>query len=189
MFAAGIERALRVALSAHDGQFRKGRGEVPYVVHPIHAAFMLARLGADEATIEAAILHDVVEDCEDWTEERIAAEFGERTARIVADLTEDKSKTWEERKRWAVDHVPHMSSEAVAVKAADKLHNLTSLLVDLEDAEDPADVWKQFRGGRERTIRMAEELVGALTMRADPRLVQALDETLAAIVKVVGRAS
>ncbi len=186
MFGRGIERALRVALSAHDGQFRKGEGQVPYVVHPIHAAFMLARLGADEETIEAAILHDVVEDCEGWTLARIEDEFGAGTASIVADLTEDKSRTWEERKRWAVDHVPHMSPEAAAVKAADKLHNLTSLLADLETAADPADVWKQFRGGRERTLRMAEELVGALAGRADPRLVRALEETLAAIVAIAG---
>ncbi len=186
MFADGIERALRVALAAHEGQLRKGDGGVPYVVHPLHAALMLARIGADEATIEAAILHDVVEDCEGWTLARIEDEFGAGTASIVADLTEDKSKTWEERKRWAVEHVPHMSPEAVAVKAADKLHNLTSLLVDLETAANSADVWTQFRGGRERTLQMAAELIGALAGRADPRLVRALEETLAAIVEIAG---
>ena len=108
MYSRGIEKALRVAFDAHDGQFRKGAGEVPYVTHPIHACLMLARLGADKETIQAAILHDVVEDCEDWTTERVAAEFGERVAGIVADLTEDKSGTWKERKAAAIEHVPHM---------------------------------------------------------------------------------
>jgi hypothetical protein len=101
--------------------------------------------------------------------------------RIVADLTEDKSKTWDERKRWAVEHVPHMLPEARAVKAADKLHNLSCLLADLRAASEPATVWNRFRGGREKTLRMSGELVEALVPHVNPALGGALREVMAAL--------
>jgi (p)ppGpp synthase/HD superfamily hydrolase len=179
VFSAGIERALRAAHAAHAGQARKGGDGTPYFVHPVHAALILARLGADEETIEAAILHDVVEDSPGWTLKRVESEFGERVMRIVADLTEDKTRSWEERKRWAVEHARGMLPEAVLVKAADKLHNLACLVDELERAPDRAHVWAHFKGGRERTIAMSAELVDALVPRVGPRLAQALRDTLA----------
>src|SRR6202046_4779738 len=55
-----IVAAARVALSAHDGQFRRS-GE-PYITHPIAVATIVAELGLDEQTVAAALLHDAVED-------------------------------------------------------------------------------------------------------------------------------
>lgn len=177
MFSSGIERALHVAHEAHAGQVRKGGG-IPYVVHPIHVALLLVRVGADDETVQAGILHDVVEDCDGWTLDRIEEAFSARVRAIVADLTEDKSGTWAERKQRAVEHVPHMLPEAVIVKAADKLHNLESLVRQLRDAADPADVWRHFNGGRDGSLRVAEELVSALTEKAPAQLVAALQDVL-----------
>lgn len=178
MFSPGIERALEVAIAAHAGQTRKNSEGVPYFVHPVHVAMMLARLGLDEVSIQAGVLHDVVEDCEDWTIERIGEVFGSEVRSVVDDLSEDKSKSWAERKRWAVDHVPEMSERAVTVKAADKLHNLSCLLRDLEASPDPDEIWSHFKGGREQTLRMSGELVEALATRAEPRLARALREVM-----------
>lgn len=175
MFSEGIERALRAAFAAHEGQLRKGADPVPYATHPVHAALIVARLGGDDETIQAAILHDVVEDCADWTLERVALEFGARVAAIVADLTEDKSKGWEERKQHAVDHAPRMRADAALVKAADKLHNLRTLLHELERATDSSAVWSRFRGGPERTLATARALVAALVPRVDARLARELE--------------
>ena len=55
-----IEKAYKVAYSAHEGQKRKS-GE-PYIIHPLCVAIILADLELDKETIEAALLHDVVED-------------------------------------------------------------------------------------------------------------------------------
>ena len=178
MYSQSIERAMRVSIAAHEGQLRKGTEGVPYVVHPMHVAFMLARWGFEEDVIVAGLLHDVVEDCEAWTNERIEQEFGMHVASIVSQLTEDKTLSWEERKRWAVEHVPHMSPEAASVKAIDKLHNMQSLVGDLRRNSDSSHVWSKFRGGREGTIQYASELVAALTPRIDPRIARALDATL-----------
>ncbi len=172
---------MRACIEAHDGQFRKGGEDVPYAVHPAHMALLLARVGAPNRVIEAALLHDTVEDCEDWTVERVAAEFGDEVARIVADLTEDKSLTWTERKQAAVDHVAHMTDDAVMVKAADKLHNLTSLAAEFEHAANPAEVWAHFNGGREATLRMAHALVEKLAPRVPTALA---DELRAAVARV-----
>jgi len=174
MYSREIDRALAVASVAHEGQVRKNSDGVPYFIHPVHVALMLARLGLDEICIQAGLLHDVVEDCDGWTVERVELEFGAEVSVVVAELSEDKSKTWEERKRAGIDHVPHMHERAVAVKAADKLHNLSSLLRDLQAAQDPAEIWSKFNGGRQRTLEMAAELVEALALRAEPRMATAL---------------
>ena len=180
MFSAALERALGVALAAHEGQFRKG-SDTPYVVHPIHVALLLARFGAEDEVLQAGVLHDVVEDCEGWTIERMREEFGARVASIVDELTEDKSRTWEERKQAAIDHAPSMSREAAAVKACDKLHNLESLLAQLEQARDPEQVWRRFRGGRDKTLVKDKELVAALRPRVEPELAEALSRVQRAI--------
>jgi (p)ppGpp synthase/HD superfamily hydrolase len=173
MFSSSIERALQVALSAHEGQLRKSARPVPYVVHPLHVSLVLARWGQDEDVIVAGLLHDVVEDCEGWTLARVESEFGHNVARIVGELTEDKSKSWDERKRAAVEHVPHLSPQAATIKAADKLHNLQSLAAELR-AEPAESVWARFRGGREKTLRISGELVEALSTRVEPKVARAL---------------
>lgn len=178
MFSPGVERAIHVSIAAHAGQIRKGAVDTPYVVHPIHVALLLARHGADEETVQAGLLHDVVEDCPGWSVERVAREFSPRVAAIVGDLTEDKSKSWEERKRWAVEHVAHMTPEAAAVKAADKLHNLSSLLAELRSHSDHAQVWAKFKGGRERTLQMSGDLVDALHARLGSPLTRELVTTM-----------
>lgn len=164
-FSANVERALRVAFEAHEGQTRKG-DPVPYVTHPVHVALILARAGADEITLQAGLLHDVVEDCPGWTSERIEELFGPDVASTVAAVTETKGGTWEERKQAALDHVPHMDARAVALKAADKTHNMRSLTAKLA-AAPPEVAWKPFSRGPEATIDYAERLVAAIRRRLE----------------------
>lgn len=185
MFSHGIERAIEVALEAHAGQRRRGGREGPYAVHPIHAAIMLARLGLCELSIQAALLHDVVEDCPDWTLARLEELFGEAVATVVAELTEDKRLGWEERKRSGIARVASMSAEARAVKAADKLHNLATLVHDLGCARDPDEVWARFRGGRRRTVAVSAELVSTLA----PHVPEPLGQALVAVMRELERSS
>jgi (p)ppGpp synthase/HD superfamily hydrolase len=188
MFSDKVERALRAALEAHRDQFRKGTQGVPYVTHPLHVALILARRGMDEDLIVAGLLHDVVEDNRQWSLARVAAEFGVHVKGIVEQLTEDKSRTWEERKRAAIEKIPHMSPEAATVKAVDKLHNLQTLLADLGAAEDQEEVWKRFNGGRQRTLEQDERLVEALCTRIEPNLGRSLRAAQAAVADCAARA-
>ncbi|QDU65841.1 HD domain-containing protein [Engelhardtia mirabilis] len=177
MYSEDVERAIRVALHAHDGQTRKGSAD-PYVVHPIHIALVLTRHGAPDHVVQAGLLHDVVEDCDGWDVERIEAEFGAEVAEIVAELTEDKTRSWEERKRAGIEKVATMSADAATVKAADKLHNLSSMVRDLARSESPDAFWSHFNGGRDRTLSMARELVEALAPRVGEDLARSLRATV-----------
>ncbi|MEZ6005850.1 MAG: HD domain-containing protein [Planctomycetota bacterium] len=174
---AGVERAIVVALTAHAGQNRKG-STTPYVSHPLHVALCLQSLGMHVDVVQAGLLHDVVEDCDDWTLARLEAEFGPRVAAYVGELTEDKGRSWEERKQGAVSKVPRMSAEAATIKGADKLHNLSTLVQALRAAAHPDEVWRHFSRGPEQTLQLAEQLVAAL----QPRLPAALASNLSAVL-------
>ncbi|MEW6071007.1 MAG: HD domain-containing protein [Planctomycetota bacterium] len=183
-FSSGVEKALRAALEAHAGQRRKSPGAVPYVSHPVHVALMLARLGRDEAVIQAGLLHDVVEDCPGWSHARLEAEFGPRVAGLVAELSEDKSRSWAERKETAIARVPALSPDAATIQACDKLHNLEALLTELRTTPDEAALWARFRGGRAGTLAMARGLVAALAPRVPGELAAALCGALRALEAV-----
>lgn len=164
LFSRHVERALQASLAAHAGQLRKGE-PTPYVAHPVHVALILAQAGADDVVLQAALLHDVVEDCEGWTLARIEAEFGSAVAEIVGDLTEQEQGSWEVRKEAALDRVAHMNLGALAVKAADKLHNMHSVLARLEVESDPDVVWRVFSRGAGPSIAYAKRLSAALMAR------------------------
>ncbi len=78
------QKALDLALKAHEGQKRKS-GE-PYVIHPILVAAITAYISGDETMVASALLHDVVEDT-DYTIEEIGREFGGDIVHIVGGLT------------------------------------------------------------------------------------------------------
>jgi (p)ppGpp synthase/HD superfamily hydrolase len=181
MFSLPIERALQVSLTAHEGQFRKAAKPVPYVVHPLHVALLLSRWGQEDEVIVAGLLHDVVEDCPSWTLARVEADFGRHVARIVGELTEDKTKSWEDRKSRAIEQVPHMSPQAATVKAADKLHNLHALAAELRASPSADAVWSRFRRGRGPTLAISAEMVEAICTRVEPKVARALRAALKSV--------
>jgi len=77
-------QALELALDAHKGQTRKS-GE-PYIVHPILVAAITAKISNDEKMVQAALLHDVVEDTS-YTIEDLEREFGYDVSHMVEGLT------------------------------------------------------------------------------------------------------
>ena len=77
-------KALELSLTAHDGQQRKS-GE-PYIVHPILVAAITAAFSNDETMVQAALLHDVVEDTH-FDIEDLEREFGDDVAHMVEGLT------------------------------------------------------------------------------------------------------
>jgi len=77
-------KALELSLTAHDGQTRKS-GE-PYIVHPILVAAITAKISNDETMVQAALLHDVVEDTS-FSIDELEALFGDDVAHMVEGLT------------------------------------------------------------------------------------------------------
>jgi (p)ppGpp synthase/HD superfamily hydrolase len=122
-----IARALAKATEAHAGQIRNGSGGLAYIEHPRMVAATLAARGYPEQTLAAALLHDVVEDS-DTTVEDLRAEFGDQIADLVAALSDDESiASYRERKNEHRGRVVEVDGDALAIYAADKLTNMTTL--------------------------------------------------------------
>ncbi|OKZ60268.1 MAG: (p)ppGpp synthetase [Clostridium sp. CAG:354_28_25] len=126
-----IIKAYNYAKEKHGTQCRKS-GE-PYIIHPVQVAYILADIGLDEATICAALLHDVVEDTE-VTHEDLVRDFGEEIATMVAGVTKlgelRYQASTEERQ---VENYRKMflamgkDIRVIIIKLADRLHNLRTL--------------------------------------------------------------
>jgi len=122
-----IRRALETARAAHAGQIRNGSGGLPYIEHPIAVAELLAEHGFDDDVLAAALLHDVVEDSEISIGE-IRRNFDDRVADLVDALTDDESiDPYERRKDEHRRRVNDAGRDALAVYAADKLTNISTL--------------------------------------------------------------
>lgn len=139
------EKAKQFATEAHAGQLRKSSNE-PYITHPIRVAKRLEDAGLSDELIAAGYLHDVVEDTLVEIEE-IEHEFGEEVAELVAAHTEDKSKSWKERKQHTINTVKTARKKVKDLIVADKLDNLLSMEAALK--EQGASVWSHFNAGRD----------------------------------------
>ena len=171
LFRPLVERAMRFAAKAHRHHHRKG-SDLPYITHPAGVAMLLLKAGIDDDEIlAAALLHDVVEDTE-HTLEMLAAVFPPRVVQLVAALTERKhdhdgrKRSWQDRKDEHLRHIAAEPWEARAIVLADKLHNLGSMVVDLEAGED---LWSRFSASPERVLWYHREMIAAAEQN-DPRL-------------------
>ncbi len=154
---------MRTAAIAHRSQHRK-QTDIPYFAHPAAVALLLARAGVtDEATLAAAVLHDVLEDTE-LTEQVLRREFPAEVVDIVCAASERKldeqgnKRPWVDRKRDHVRDIAGASPPARAVVLADKLHNLQSIAFDLAAGEP---VWDRFNAPRERILQYHAEMIDA----------------------------
>jgi (p)ppGpp synthase/HD superfamily hydrolase len=143
-----LDRAILFAESAHRGQLRKGT-QNPYVSHVIAVAMIVLDHGHGIDAAIVGLLHDVIEDTPVDRDE-IEGAFGEEIARAVLDLSEqDKAKPWEQRKSAYIEQIRNGAALALPACAADKIHNLRSILWDLDQARAenraPEEVWRRFK--------------------------------------------
>jgi guanosine-3',5'-bis(diphosphate) 3'-pyrophosphohydrolase len=124
-----ILSAAHYAAEKHGHQTRKGAAFEPYVIHLLEVAQLvsIALSEPDSNLIVAALLHDVIEDA-GVTEEELSENFGSDVADMVVELTDDKSLPKTERKRLQMEHAPKLSVRAQAIKLADKVSNLRSII-------------------------------------------------------------
>lgn len=151
-----IVRALDFAAWAHSAQRRKGGAQEPYINHLTEVARLVAQAtgGKDERLVMAALLHDSLEDqSPPVTYAMLVEHFGKRVAKIVREVTDDKSLPKAERKRLQIAHAPHMSRRAKILKIADKAANLNSILLS------PPQDWSAARK-REYFAWAAEVVAG-----------------------------
>lgn len=160
IYSEKIQKAIKFAIKVHSGQTRKGKDE-PYIIHPLSVGLIISRVTDDEDIIIAGILHDTIEDCRPYgsiTKHLLAQEFGENVARMVNDVTEqDKSLSWEERKKLALKHIPRMSKGSLLVKSVDVLHNMTDQIADYK--AEGEKMFKRFNAGKDKQLKRYERLI------------------------------
>jgi guanosine-3',5'-bis(diphosphate) 3'-pyrophosphohydrolase len=147
-----VLKALHFAADMHKSGNRKGVAREPYVNHVIEVAELLARIGGikNAATLQAAILHDIVEDTP-VTFDDVERGFGSEVRRIVEEVTDDQELPKAERKRLQVEKAPRLSEAAKTIKIADKISNVRGIMLS-----PPAD-WSLER--RNEYVDWAERVV------------------------------
>jgi len=162
-YSDAINHAFAFAAKHHDQQVRKGT-KLPYLTHPANVAVILTRYGRDEETVVAGILHDVVEDCvrdgftREMLEQRIGDKFGSDVLETVLAVTYRRQDddgielSGADKKEDYLQRLQSAGERALWVCAADKLHNVSSIISDLDRTVDPATIWGRFTGGRAATI-------------------------------------
>ena len=137
-----LGEAFVFAAKAHEHQKRKS-GE-PYIIHTLSAALILAGMHLDMATLEAALLHDTLEDTE-VTSEELISKFGADVENLVKGVTKlagDDVKEFMSREDLTSENLRRMfivmaqDIRVVLIKLADRLHNMRTLEVMRPDKRE-----------------------------------------------------
>lgn len=161
MMSDNIDRTLKYAIRMHADQKRRYTNE-PYVFHSMAVADIVRTVPHSEVMIQAALLHDVVEDVAGVKFEDIKAEFGEEVAKLVYYLTDVSSGmalNRAQRKKLDREHYASGPAEAQTIKVADMIDNTAS--IHQYDGQFWHNVYKHEK----------KQLLDALT-KADPALVE-----------------
>lgn len=139
-----LSDAIALAVMAHRGQIRKDPGEMPYIVHPLHAMQLLIDNEiTDKYVLTAMVLHDVVEDTHVGMD-LIRRQFPSFVADMVAALSKDAGNKGTMHEKSAAGHGQtmmnvkdfnrpitirdsfggHTVNPCVLLKQADRLSNL-----------------------------------------------------------------
>jgi guanosine-3',5'-bis(diphosphate) 3'-pyrophosphohydrolase len=149
-----LNRAYVYAMKAHGAQ-KRASGD-PYFSHPLEVAAILTDLKLDDATIVAAVLHDVIEDTAS-TREEIDNLFGKEIGSLVDGLTKLKRLDLVSKRAQQAENFRKLllaiasDARVLLVKLADRLHNMRTLQFMPADkrariAEETLDIYGPLAG-------------------------------------------
>lgn len=130
-----ISAAFALAALVHEKQKRKST-DIPYISHPMAVAAQVSVWGGSEDQFIAALLHDVVEDGGAQYMPVIEEHFGKHVLDLVmacSDAAPQRGQpkgAWIERKEKYIANLRSAADEVLLISAADKWHNLASILAD-----------------------------------------------------------
>jgi (p)ppGpp synthase/HD superfamily hydrolase len=189
---ARFNDALQYAVQLHAGQVRKAGGE-PYIAHLLAVAALVLDYGGDEDKAIAALLHDAIEDqAVHWQSqwhselgEEIGRRFGPTIAEIVRSCSDSETTPkppWQERKDAFLARLEHATPSVRLVVAADKLHNVRSLLREYRRQGDA--IWRHFKAGREKTLWYYRAVAEILKRSGATPLVEELERALTELERI-----
>ena len=174
-----IQQAINFVAEKHLGQKRKGI-PFPFVVHPYSVAWILSGYTEDEELIVAGLLHDILEDVPEYKFHHMVRDFGHKVARIVMQISEDKDPemeidkrdSWLKRKNDYLYNLEHDSQAALLICAADKIHNLRSLMDAYHQLGD--ELWEKFNASKEQKLWYYKQVLHILEKRLSNGIVKEL---------------
>lgn len=191
-----ISAAFALAALVHEKQKRKST-DIPYISHPMAVAAQVAVWGGSEDQFIAALLHDVVEDGGAQYMPVIEEHFGKHVLDLVmacSDAAPQRGQpkgAWIERKEKYIANLRSAEDEVLLISAADKWHNLASILADAKQLGEV--VFDRFiRQDFERTDKKKmvlwyyKELLAVYRERNVPVVVE-LENLLSEIENVTGQ--
>lgn len=181
IYSDRIIDAITLMQELHGRQVRKCRA-VPYVTHLFSVAALVGEYGGSEDQFIAALLHDAVEDQGGRVVlERIRGQFRDSVADLVwacTDAWEDPKPPWRARKETHIARIANAPLDARLILAADKLHNIQSMIRSYTPEND-GSYWGQFTGGRDGTIWYYESMGHALEEGWQHPILKEMNETRA----------
>lgn len=191
-----ISAAFALAALVHEKQKRKST-DIPYISHPMAVAAQVSVWGGSEDQFIAALLHDVVEDGGAQYMPVIEEHFGKHVLDLVmacSDAAPQRGQpkgAWIERKEKYIANLRSAADEVLLISAADKWHNLASILADAKQLGEV--VFDRFiRQDFERTDKKKmvfwyyKELLAVYRERNVPVVVE-LENLLSEIENVTGQ--
>lgn len=168
--APAVKKAYSVAESAHAGMTRQDG--TPYIHHPARVcAFLISECGVkDGEVLQAALLHDVVEDTP-VTVKDIEAQFGQKTAEYVDWLTKPPAEGFaskEQLNAYQADRIARAPQQVRMVKVADRIDNVSDLHLLPSDGK----MERYLKDTRENYLRLAKDTDPALYRFLDLRVSQ-----------------
>ena len=162
-----IKKAIYFAAEKHDGQYRRGT-RVPYFAHPTLVAMGVIEFSTNPETVAAAVLHDVLEDC-DVTTKELTKLFGKRITKIVNEVSSpaihlQKHQTWINKKRAYIKKIKKASQDALIIIAVDKINNMQAYFGAMMSSKIK-NVDKLFGGSLLEYLWYYEEILDILQSR------------------------
>ena len=183
-----VYRAVDVAAYAHDGQFRKGSDRKPFISHPFSVMLLASHVTRSEVTLCACLLNDVLEDVspERYSESDMRSDFGNKITEVVKTVSKDESiPDWRKRSEAYLETLRTTEhEESLIVAAADKNHNLQTMLDDYRLVGEKA--FAPFTAGKEGQRWWYDSMLEVLEERIpDNPLVYELAEKVEALHGIV----
>lgn len=147
-----INKAIQFATMAHSNQTRKGTS-IPFILHPLEVGAIITNMTrkdgqVDEVAVAAGYLHDTIEDAF-VAYEMLVELFGKEVADLVQVQSEDKTKSWKERKDHMMEFLTENESEQAEISVlADKLSNMRDLNQEYKAVGEV--VWSKFNASKDK---------------------------------------
>lgn len=148
-----LSRAIDLMMEVHNGQFRKDN-KTPYFLHPLQVMINVAKKNMSTKVLVAAVLHDVIEDCnitfQDTLKDRIYRKFGPEVYTLLLFLTHFKHQSYDEYIRTICKN-----KDAILIKLEDIQDNMNSI-TSLPTMEEQYEAIQKYTRAKQ-TLLIAQE--------------------------------